>query len=123
MNTNKISIKTSNKNYSIVIGRDLIGKIDKILKANRLKFDKCLIVTDKNIPHKFKRLLYKKLKTNKLVKIEITAANCPMMTNGTAIFSIDFALRFMTNCYDIITIYHQSSSISISCTGQGGAVL
>ena len=74
MNTNKISIKTSNKNYSIVIGRDLIVKIDKILKANRLKFDKCLIVTDKNIPHKFKRLLYKKLKTNKLVKIEIAAS-------------------------------------------------
>ena len=30
------------------------------------------------------------------LKIEITRANCPMMTNGTAIFSIDFALRFMT---------------------------
>ncbi len=74
MNTNKISIKTSNKKYSIVIGRDLIGKIDKILKANRLKFDKYLVVTDKNIPNKFKRLLYKKLKTNKLVKIEITAS-------------------------------------------------
>ena len=74
MNTNKILIKTSNKNYSIVIGRNLIGKIDKILKDNRLKFDKCLIVTDKNIPHKFKRLLYKKLKTNKLVKIEIAAS-------------------------------------------------
>ena len=63
MNTNKISIKTSTKNYPIVIGRDLIGKIDQILKANYLKFDKCLIVTDKNIPDKFKRLLYKKLKT------------------------------------------------------------
>ena len=74
MNTNKILIKTSNKNYSIVIGRDLIVKIDKILKANRLKFDKCLIVTDKNIPKKFKRLLYKRLKTNKLVKIEIAAS-------------------------------------------------
>ena len=49
MNTNKISIKTSTKNYSIIIGRDLIGKIDKILKANHLKFDKCLIVTDKNL--------------------------------------------------------------------------
>ena len=73
MNTNKISIKTSTKNYSIIIGRDLIGKIDKILKANNLKFDKCLIVTDKNIPNKFKRLLYKRLKTNKLFKIEITA--------------------------------------------------
>ena len=57
MNTNKISIKTSNKNYSIVIGRDLIVKINKILKANRLKFDKCLIVTDKNIPHNYKKLL------------------------------------------------------------------
>ncbi len=74
MNTNKISIKTSTKNYSIIIGRGLIGKIDKILKANRLKFDKCLIVTDKNIPYKFKKLLYKKLKTNKLFKIEIRAS-------------------------------------------------
>ncbi len=74
MNTNKISIKTKTKNYSIIIGRDLIDKIDKILKANHLKFDKCLIVTDKNIPHKFKGLLYKKLKTKKLFKIEITAS-------------------------------------------------
>ena len=74
MSTNKISIKTSSKNYPILIGRDLISKIDKILKANHLKFDKCLIVTDKNIPQKFKRLLCKKLKTNKLVKIEITAS-------------------------------------------------
>ncbi|MBD1157769.1 3-dehydroquinate synthase [Pelagibacterales bacterium SAG-MED17] len=74
MKTNKIKIKTSTKNYSIIIGRDLIGKIDKVLKTNRLKFDKCLIVTDKNIPPKFKRLLYKKLKTNKLFKIEMIAS-------------------------------------------------
>ncbi len=74
MNTNKITIKTSTKNYSIVIGRNLIGQIDKILKANHLKFDKCLIVTDKNIPNKFKEILYKKLKRNKLFKIEITAS-------------------------------------------------
>ena len=74
MNTNKISIKTSSKNYPILIGRDLISKIDKILKANHLKFDKCLIVTDKNIPNKFKKLLYKKLKINKVFKIEITAS-------------------------------------------------
>ena len=66
MNTNKISIKTNTKNYSIIIGRNLIGKIDKILKSNRLKFDKCLIVADKNIPPNFKCLLYKNLKTKKL---------------------------------------------------------
>ncbi len=74
MKTNKIRIKTSTKNYSILIGRGLLGKIDKILKANSLKFNKCLIITDKNIPHKFKRLLYKKLKTIKLFKIEMTAS-------------------------------------------------
>ena len=74
MKTNKIKIKTSTKNYSIIIGRGLIGKIDKILKTNELKFDKCLIVADKNIPPKFKRLLYKNLKTNKLFKIEMTAS-------------------------------------------------
>ncbi len=74
MKTNKIRIKTSTKNYSILIGRNLIGKIDKILKANDLKFDKCLIITDKNIPHEFKRILYKKLKSNKLFKIDMAAS-------------------------------------------------
>ena len=73
MKTNKIKIKTSTKNYSILIGRDLIGKIDKIFKANGLKFDKCLIVIDKKIPIKFQRLLVRKLKINKLLKIEFTA--------------------------------------------------
>ena len=47
MKINKIRIKTNTKNYSIIIGRDLIGKIDKIFKSNNLKFDKCLIITDK----------------------------------------------------------------------------
>ena len=39
MKTNKIRIKTNTKNYPILIGRNLIGKIDKILKANDLKFE------------------------------------------------------------------------------------
>ena len=74
MKISKIKIKTNTKNYSILIGRNLIGQVDKIFKTNNLKFEKCLIVTDKNIPNKFKRLLYKKLKTNKIVKVEITAS-------------------------------------------------
>ena len=74
MNTNKISIKKSTKNYPILIGRDLISKIDKILKTNHLKFDKCLVVTDKNIPLNYKSLLYKKLKSKKLFKTEILAS-------------------------------------------------
>ena len=74
MKTNKISIKTNTKNYSIVIGRDLIGKIDKIFEAYGLKFEKCLIVTDKNIPIKFKKLLYRNLKIKKNFKLEMTAS-------------------------------------------------
>ena len=74
MKINKIRIKTNTKNYSIIIGRDLIGKIDKIFKSNNLKFDKCLIITDKNIPFKFKRLLFKKFKKNKLFRFEMTAS-------------------------------------------------
>ena len=45
------------------------------------------------------------------------------ITSGNPTFNSVFALLVITKCYDIITIYHQSSSISISCTGQGGAVL
>ena len=44
-------------------------------------------------------------------------------TSGNPTFNSVFTLRSITNCYDIITIYHQSSSISICCAGQGGAVL
>ena len=74
MEINKIRINTSTKNYSIIIGRNLINKIDQILKDNKLFFEKCLIVTDKNIPEKFKNILCKKLKSKKLLKINITAS-------------------------------------------------
>ena len=71
MKINKINIKTNTKNYSILIGRNLINKIDKILKDNNITFEKCLIVTDKNIPNKFKKTLFKKLKSKKIFKIEL----------------------------------------------------
>ena len=74
MKVHKIKIKTNTKSYSIIIGRDVISKINKILKDNKLFFEKCLIVTDKNIPKKFKQLLYKKLKTKKLFKMDILAS-------------------------------------------------
>ena len=45
------------------------------------------------------------------------------ITSGNPTFNSVFALLVITKCYDIIIIYHQSSSISICCAGQGGAVL
>ena len=71
MKINKINIRTNTKNYSIFIGRSLINKIDKILKDSNINFEKCLVVTDKNIPNTFKKTLLKKLKYKKIFKIEL----------------------------------------------------
>ena len=71
MKINKINIRTNTKNYSILIGRSLINKIDKILKDSNITFEKCLVVTDKNIPNTFKKTLIKKLKHKKIFKVEL----------------------------------------------------
>ena len=59
MKINKINIRTNTKNYSILIGRNLINKINKIFKDSNVTFEKCLVVTDKNIPSTFKKTLFK----------------------------------------------------------------
>ena len=74
MKVNKIKINTKTKKYSIVIGRGLIKKVDKILNNNNLFFEKCLIVNDSNIKNNFKKLLNKKLKSKKIFKIDLIAS-------------------------------------------------
>ena len=69
MKVNKIKINTKTKKYSIIIGKGLINKVDKILNNNNLFFEKCLIVNDSNIPNNFKKLLNKKLKSKKFLKL------------------------------------------------------
>ena len=71
MKINKINIKTNTKNYSILIGRGLVNKIDKIFEDSNITFEKCLVVTDKNIPNIFKKTLFTKLKSKKIFKIEL----------------------------------------------------
>ncbi len=95
MKINKIKVKTNTKKYSIVIGRNIINKINKILKENKLSFEKCLIITDKNIPKKYKRLLFKKLKSKKLYKIDMMATEkSKNYTNVESIHEILFKKRF-----------------------------
>ncbi len=60
MKISKIKINTKTKNYPIIVGRNLINQINKILNNNNLSFEKCLIVNDKNVPTKYKNLLKKK---------------------------------------------------------------
>ena len=70
MKISKINIKTTTKNYSILIGRNLINKIDKIIIDHKITFEKCLIVVDKNIPIKFKKILYEKLKKKNYLNLK-----------------------------------------------------
>ena len=50
MRQSKLLIKTKNKNYSIFVGKNITNNISKIFKAEKIKFNKCLIIVDKKVP-------------------------------------------------------------------------
>tara|TARA_Y100000741_G_scaffold351384_1_gene322392 strand:- start:684 stop:1790 length:1107 start_codon:yes stop_codon:yes gene_type:complete len=64
MKTHNLIINTKSKKYSIMIGSNIINHISKILLSQKLNFKKCLIVSDKNIPTKYKSNLFNNLKVN-----------------------------------------------------------
>jgi len=66
MKTNKLLINTKDKNYSIIIGANVLDKISIILKKERIKFNKCLIIVDKRVPKKIVVRFKKKINTNKI---------------------------------------------------------
>ena len=47
-----LPIKTDTQKYPIIIGSNLISKIQTMLKDNTDEFESCLLVIDKNIPKK-----------------------------------------------------------------------
>ena len=52
MKESKLIVKTDTQNYPIIIGTNLSFQLLKIIKKNSIKFNKCLIVIDKNVPKK-----------------------------------------------------------------------
>ena len=60
----KLIVNTITQNYPIIIGKGVASNISKIASENSIKFEKCLIVVDKNIPKnilaKIKKSLIKK---------------------------------------------------------------
>jgi 3-dehydroquinate synthase len=48
----KLAVKAKSGVYPIIIGSNLIPNLSKILKDNSVNYNKCLLVIDKNIPHK-----------------------------------------------------------------------
>ena len=67
MKTYELKINTKSKNYSLIIGSNLIKNISKILGKKKIYFSKCLIVIDVNIPNKFKSFLKKEIKVSKKI--------------------------------------------------------
>jgi 3-dehydroquinate synthase len=64
----KLHVKTGNQKYPIFIGKNILNRLNEILKKNLLNFSQCLVVIDKNVP---KKLLKKVLNSlhNKKVSI------------------------------------------------------
>ena len=60
----KLLIKTNTEKYPIFIGTNLISKLPYLLKKNITKFEKSLIIFDKNVPKKFQIKIKKSLKKN-----------------------------------------------------------
>ena len=52
MKTLKLIVKTNSQIYPIIIGSNLILKINSIIKNSSIQFNKCLLIIDKKIPKK-----------------------------------------------------------------------
>ena len=74
MKPTKLIIKTKTKQYPIVIGSNLVSKISNIINHYSIKFEKCLLLIDKNVP---KSMIGKNKKSirNKKVFIYLFNAN------------------------------------------------
>ena len=46
----KLRVRTITQNYPIIIGKGVSSNISKIVSENSIRFEKCLIVVDKNVP-------------------------------------------------------------------------
>ena len=66
MKQNKLIVKTINEKYPIIIGSSLVSNISKIFNENLIKFEKCLLVVDTNVPKKSVTKIKKFLKNKKL---------------------------------------------------------
>ena len=64
----KITIKTNQNKYKVVIGKNLINNFLKILNNNSINFNKCLLVIDNKVPNEFIKKINFALKKKKIFK-------------------------------------------------------
>ena len=64
----KLNIKTKSGVYPIIIGSNLTSRLPKILKNNLVNYNKCLLVIDRNVPHKMINKISKSIKSKNIYK-------------------------------------------------------
>ena len=64
MNQIKLNIQTKTEKYPIYIGKKISANISQITKSNSIRFNRCLLVVDNNVPKKFVSKIKKSLKSN-----------------------------------------------------------
>ena len=57
----KLKVNTGSGKYSIIIGNNILKKINNFLKESSIRFNQCLLVVDKNIPKNFIKSTLKSL--------------------------------------------------------------
>ncbi len=60
-----LKINTKSKNYNIYIGHNIVNQINKIIKKEKINFNKSLLIVDKNIPKNFINKINAKIKCKK----------------------------------------------------------
>ena len=46
----KLKVDANSQKYSVIIGNNILSKINKFLKESSISFNQCLLVVDKNVP-------------------------------------------------------------------------
>ena len=63
----KLQVNTYRQKYPIYIGNSILNKLNKFLKSSSIKFSRCLIVADKNVPKKLIKKLISSLPKNSAI--------------------------------------------------------
>ena len=62
-----LKVNTKSKKYKIYFGHNIISQFSKIVKKEKIKFKKSLIIADKNVPKKIVKKIYSKIKSEKKI--------------------------------------------------------
>ncbi len=101
MKTYKLNVKTKQNSYPVIIGKNIISKIQSILNYNKIFFQKCLIVYDDKVPLEKLKKLKKNIKKENIYIYKITS-NEKNKNIKTVKKIVDFALKKNFHRTDLI---------------------